>query len=108
MAVMLGLPWLAGVLLSGFAGVVSFLATFIAKRIAIIIAVIAAFVVLVGIALTALHAGMDAIVALDLGGLAIGLIVPANLAPILASWFSIKVVLWLYQWNMKLAQLRIL
>jgi len=108
MAVLLGLPWLASVLLGGLGGVASFLATYIGKRIAIIIVVIAACLVLVGIFITAISAVLDSFLSHGIGGTGFHLFIPNGLHTILSLWLTAKIAFWLYSWNVKIATLKIL
>jgi len=105
---LLGIPWLASTLLGVLGGIASFFATYIGKRIAIILVVIAACLILVGVFFAAIGAVMDNYIAPGISGTGFGLFIPDGLATIMSLWLTAKVAFWLYSWNVKIATMKIL
>ena len=105
----LGIPWLASTVLGVLGGIVSFFATYIGKRIALMIIVIAACLVLVGIFFAALESLIAGISWSSLaGGTGFHLFIPTGFSSILSLWLTAKIAFWLYSWNVKIATLKIL
>ena len=107
MPVLLGLPWLAAVLGSLFTGLVTWLAQFITKRVAVIVAAI--------VALTSLTATFIGLAEAALGGLSyafpvaanLGFMLPGDLSALAGSYAAIRLAHWVYSWNVKIVQLRL-
>lgn len=107
--VLAGIPWLASILSGLFASLITFFAQYLTKRLAIVVAVVAALSALT----LAFFAGIVAII----NGLssisppmlsqAMGMIYPENLNLIVASIFSARVARWVYEWNVKVIQFRL-
>jgi len=107
MAVLLGLPWLAAVLGSLFTGLVSFLATYVTKRVALVLAAVAALTSLT-VAFIALIEGAAAAFTYTMpSAVAIGMLVPADAPALLAAYAAAKVAFWVYAWNVKIVQMRL-
>lgn len=105
---LLGIPWLATTIIGVLGGIVSFFATYIGKRIAIIVVVIAACLILVGVFLSVINGIMDGLIPAGISGSGWTLFVPDGLGTILSLWLTAKIAFWLYSWNVKIATLRIL
>jgi len=105
---LLGIPWLATTVLGALGGIVSFFATYIGKRIAIILVVIAACLILVALFLSTLNAVFENYLAPGVSGTGFGLFIPDGLATIISLWLTAKIAFWLYSWNVKIATMKIL
>lgn len=106
MPVLLGLPWLAAVLGSLFTGIVSFLATYVTKRIAIILAAIVALTALTATFIALIEAAVAAFSYSMPSAVAIGMLVPADAPLLLAAYVAARLAFWVYSWNVKIVQLR--
>ncbi|AXH77282.1 MAG: minor coat protein [Inoviridae sp.] len=108
MPVIAGLPWLASVLGGLFGGLVNWLAQFVTRKLALLGAALVAITSLT----TAFVASMEALI-LGLGatfpgvGYAWQLFVPDNFSAVIAVTLSAKTIWWVYQWNIKIVQLRL-
>jgi len=106
---LLGIPWLATTLLGVLGGIVTFFATYIGKRIAIILVVVAACLILVGIFFAAMEALLAGLMWSSMvGGTGFHLFIPDGLHTILSLWLTAKIAFWLYSWNIRIATMKIL
>lgn len=109
MAVIAGLPWLASVLGGLFGGLVNWLAQLITRKVAVVAAAIAAITALT----TAFIASMEALI-VGLGATfpaasyAWQLFVPDNFTAVISVILTARITWWVYQWNTKIVQLRLL
>lgn len=108
MPVLLGLPWLASVLGSLFTGVVGWLSLYLTKRLAIIIAAIAALASLTGAFVLAIEGSVAAFTYSFPIAANFGFLLPPDLPVLIAAYASARVVHWVYSWNIKIVQLRLL
>ena len=108
--VLAGLPWLAGVIASAFAGLFAWFMTFVTKRFAIV----AAGVVIIVSLTSSLYAALAALVstlALTLPPTLVGnvgLFVPSNLGACVSIYVSARLLRWAYDWNVKIIQMKML
>jgi len=107
-AAILGIPWLASTLLGVVGGTVSFLATYIGKRIAIILVVISACAILVSIFWGIIYGIIDQYLSPAYGGTGYRMFLPTGIGTILSLWLTAKIAFWLYSWNVKIATMKIL
>lgn len=109
MPVLLGLPWLAGVLGGLFASVFSYFAQYLTKRIALVVTVIAVLVTLTASMFTALQAiitGLSYAVPASISeGMA--LLIPDNALPCLTAVISAHVIRYVYDWNVRILQYKL-
>jgi len=105
--VILGLPWLASVIGSLFTAFIGWLAIYMTKRVAIMLAVIAAFVSLT-VALIAVIEGLVAGFTYAFPVAAnFGFLIPADLSALLAAYFTARLAHWVYGWNVRIVQTRL-
>lgn len=104
-----GIPWLAGIIGSGFAALFAWFMTFVTKRFALLAAGIAIIVTLT----TSLYAGLVALVSAvvvqmptELTDL-VGLFLPSNLGYCISVYVSAHLLRWAYDWNVKIIQLKL-
>lgn len=102
--VLAGVPWLAGVIASAFAGLFAWFMTFITKRFAIVAAGLA---IIVGLT-AGLYAALGGLVSAlaqtlpsELVG-HVGLFVPSNLSACISIYISARLLRWAYDWNVKI------
>ena len=108
--VLAGIPFLASLLGGLFAGLIEFFTKYLTRRVAIVLAVI--------VAIAALTTAFFAAVASLLNGLAvvlptsvtgfIGHVVPDNLGACLSVYLAVRALRWAYEWNVKVAQMKLL
>jgi hypothetical protein len=108
--VLAGLPWLAGILGGFFTTIFQFFAQYLTKRLAVVAAAVTAIATLT----TAMFASLSALtssiaVALpDSIVIGAGLIVPDNAIPSISVVLSAHMIRYVYDWNVKIIQLRLL
>jgi divalent metal cation (Fe/Co/Zn/Cd) transporter len=107
MAVLLGLPWLAAALGSLFTATVGWLAVYVTKKVAIAIAVVAALGVLTGAFVLAIEGAASAFSYTFPIAANVGFLVPPDLPTLIAAYTAIRIVYWVYKWNIKIVQLRL-
>lgn len=101
--------WLASFLGTIFTAIVSALMTHFSKRIAIILAVVAAIAALTTgffLAIYSIASGL-ASVAPPFVLTAWSLIVPSNLTILISAMLTARVLRWVYDWNVKVIQYRL-
>ena len=102
--VLAGIPWLASIIASAFAGLFAWFMTFVTKRFAIVAAGIA---IIVGLT-SGLYAALGALVstlAVTLPSTLVGnvgLFVPSNLSACVSIYVSARLLRWAYDWNVKI------
>jgi len=101
---LLGIPFLAGVFGSVMSGLISFLAQFMTKRIAIVIAAIAAVVLVTGVFVGAISALVDTIQFSFPDYKYAFLFLPSNFEDGFGAIVAAKVLRWAYDWNIKIIQ----
>lgn len=104
------MPLLAGYLGTMLFGIASWLGAFLTKRIAILVAIIsmvtaltAAFVVLIETAISALSVSMPPYLLIGASW-----VWPANANACIAAIISAYVARWVYEWNIKIIQYKLL
>jgi len=108
--VLAGLPWLAGVIASAFAGLFAWFMTFVTKRFAIV----AAGLVIIVTLTASLYAGLGALVATVAVTLPpslvghVGLFMPSNLGACVSIYVAARLARWAYDWNVKIIQMKML
>lgn len=107
--VIAGIPWLAGLLGGLFSAVFGFFAKYLTKRLAIVAAAITAITALTAgffsMILAAMN-GINASLPTDVGIL-IGHVLPSNFELCVATILSAQSARWVYEWNVKVIQMRL-
>lgn len=104
----LGIPFLAGVLGSLFAGLIQFFAKYLTKRLALTAAFISASIGLFAVFFAVCWSSMQAIIfaaPVELS-LALSFMVPSNAPSCLAAMLTVRVARWVYDWNTRVIQFR--
>lgn len=104
-----GLPWLASVLGGLFVSLFTFFAQYLTKRLALILAVVLALsglTVAFFAAIVGIINGISQVTPPQLN-LALGLVYPANANLLIASCLSARLARWVYEWNVKVIQMRL-
>jgi uncharacterized membrane protein YjjP (DUF1212 family) len=108
--VLAGLPWLAGVITSLLTAAITFFTTYISKRLAVVLVGIAAIATLTAAfaaAIAALQSGLS--VALpDQFTVALSWVIPTNFNACASACLSAKTLRWVYEWNIKIIQMKLL
>lgn len=107
--VLLGIPWLAGVIGSGFMGLFAWFMTYMTKRLAFVAAAIVVLVALTTglfVALESLTAGLVYILpnALSQG---VGLFAPSNISVCVSIVISAHMLRYAYDWNVRILQMKL-
>lgn len=108
MPVLLGLPWLAGILITALGGVVGFFLKYFTHRLAVTLAVIAAITALTVTfvaVMAALQAGLGSLS--EYSGTYYHLLLPDDFGAIVGVYLSARLAKWVYGWNVKVVQLRL-
>lgn len=105
----IGIPFLAGVLGSLFAGLVEFFAKWLTKRVALTAAFIAASLGLFAVFFAVCWSAMQGIVvaAPQELSMALSFIVPSNAPACLSALLTAHVARWVYDWNTRVIQFRL-
>lgn len=103
------LLWLASFLVSLFTSAVSFFMQYVTRRLAIIAAVVAAIGALTTAFFGTMYFLMSQIasVAPDFVVHAYSLCVPSNFPLLFSIWISARLARWVYEWNVKVVQMRL-
>jgi len=107
--VLLGLPWLAGVIGSGFMGVFAWFMTYLTKRIAFVAAAIVVLIALTSglfLALEALTSGLVYVLPSSLTG-SVGLFAPSNLSVCVSIVVSAHMLRYAYDWNVRILHMKL-
>lgn len=101
-----GIPWLAGAIGALFGTVFSFLAKYLTKRLAFVLASIVALTGTTLSVFTAVQAVMTGISVTFPAGLvqSAAMFGPGNLGECISAWFTVKVLCWAYDWNVRIIQ----
>jgi hypothetical protein len=104
-----GIPWLATVFSSLFAGLIVFFVKLMGKRFALTAAFVTGSLVLFSVMFTVIFAAMTAIrVALPPEfGLAMATIIPGNVPACLGAYLTARTARWIYDWNTRVLQFRL-
>lgn len=107
--VVAGIPWLATVLGSLFAGLITFFVKFFSKRFALTAAFVTGSLILFGAMFAVVYSAMAAIrVALPPEfGLAMATIIPGNVPACLGAYLTARTARWIYDWNTRVLQFRL-
>lgn len=109
-AVLAGLPWLAGVLGGLFASLVSFLAKYLTKRLAIVVAVIASILALTiafFAAIQALLAGLAVAVPVPITD-GLSLFLPTNTVGCITAVITAYTIRYIYRWNVAIIKMKLI
>lgn len=108
--VLAGLPWLAAVIAGIVSSVFSYAAKFISKRVAVVLVAIGliaasttAFIALVNSLVSSLS-----VVVPPFLSLAVSLVVPDNTAACVSVLISARIARWVYEWNVRVIQYKLL
>lgn len=106
--VVVGLPWLAGILTSLFTGLITFAAAMITKRFAVIAAAVVLITTVTGAFMGAAYALVSTVSASMPSGISagIGLFVPSNASACAGAVAAAYVLKWAYSWQVKILSFR--
>ena len=106
---LLGIPFLAGVLGSLFAGLISFFAKYMTKKLALTAAFIAASLSLFGVFFSVCWTVLQGIIFVTPPeiSLALAFFVPSNAPACLGAILTVNVARWVYDWNTRVIQFRL-
>ena len=107
--VIAGIPWLAGVIGGIFSALVTFLTSIVTKRIAIItvgLGVLTALTTAFGLALHGLTSGLSSALPYQFS-VAVSWVIPNNFVACASACISARVLRWVYEWNVKIVQLKL-
>lgn len=103
------MPWLAAVLGGLFTKLVEFFGSYLTKRLAIIVAVLAAITTVVTGFLAAIRMAIESISVITppfLNDVA-GLVIPENVPVLISILISARITRWAYDWNVRVIQWRL-
>ena len=105
----IGLPWLAGVLGSLFAGLVTFFVAFFTKKLALTAAFITGSLLLFGVFFAVCWGAFQAIIYASPPelGLALAFLGPSNAPACMGAILTVEVARWVYDWNTRVIQFRL-
>lgn len=105
----LGLPWLAGVLGSIFLGLVAGVSKYVTKRFALIAVAITALITVTATFFAAINALLVSISYVAPQQLvdSFFLFMPSNAIPCISAILSAKLLRWVYDWNVRIIQLKL-
>lgn len=108
--VVLGLPWLAGLLGGLFSSLLSFFTQYLSRRLAIVLLVIAALIALTTAFFVAIGALISGLTVVMPGFVSLGLghIWPPNMQACIAAIASGHVLRFAYEWNVRAARMKAL
>lgn len=107
--VLAGIPWLAGILGSLFAGLITFFANFLTKKLALTAAFVTASLALFGVFFSVCWSAMQGIIYASPPELsdALRFFVPSNAPACLGAMLTVNVARWVYDWNTRVIQFRL-
>lgn len=107
--VLVGIPWLAGILGGLFAGLLQFFVKYVSKKVALTAAFITASLALFAVFFSVCWGLMQGIVVAAPPELSMAMryIVPSNAPTCMAAYFSAVVARWVYDWNTRVIQFRL-
>lgn len=107
--VLAGIPWLATILGSLFAGLLQFFVTYLSKKLALTAAFITASIALFAVFFAVCWSTMQGIIYASPPELAYALrfIVPSNAPACLSAMLTVNVARWVYDWNTRVIQFRL-
>lgn len=105
----LGLPWLAGVLGSLFAGLVTFFVVFLTKKLALTAAFVVGSLALFGVFFAVCWGALQGVIYASPPelGLALSFFIPSNAPACLGAILTVEVAHWVYDWNTRVIQFRL-
>jgi uncharacterized membrane protein YjjP (DUF1212 family) len=107
--VLAGIPWLAGILGSIFTGLLTFLSQYATKRVALV----GSFIIAVGVVTTGFFAVLEGLiqaitVVAPTGFLeSFALFLPHNTTACISAILAAKLARWVYDWNIKVIQMKL-
>lgn len=107
--VLAGIPWLATILGSLFAGLLQFFTTYLTKKLALTAAFVTASLALFAIFFAVCWSAMQGIVYASPPELSYALrfIIPSNAPACLGAMLTVNVARWVYDWNTRVIQFRL-
>lgn len=107
--VIAGIPWLAGLIGGLFTAAVTFFTTYLSKRLAVTLVGVAAIAALTTAFATAISASISGLSIAAPAELTIALswVVPTNFQSCASACLSARVLRWVYEWNVKIVQLKL-
>lgn len=107
--VLAGIPWLATILGSLFAGLIQFFTTFLTKKLALTAAFVSASLALFAVFFAVCWSAMQGIIfaAPPELSLALRFLVPSNAPACLGAYLTVNVARWVYDWNTRVIQFRL-
>tara|TARA_B110000977_G_scaffold172358_1_gene224693 strand:+ start:126 stop:464 length:339 start_codon:yes stop_codon:yes gene_type:complete len=108
-AVLAGIPWLAGIIMTAFSGIFAWFLTFMTKRFAIAAAAITLIVSLTAglfAAVSGLLAGISLAVPPDMLTMS-GILLPNNLEASFSICISTRLLKYAYDWNVKFIEMKL-
>lgn len=106
----LGVSWLAGVIGTAFAGLFAWLLTFMTKRLAIVVLAVGVLLTLTAslfVALESLLSGLVYILPASLTQ-SVGLFAPSNLSLCVSIVVSAHMLRYVYDWNVRVVQMKLI
>lgn len=107
--VVVGIPWLAGVIAGLFTAIVSFFLKYFSKRLSVVlvgIAFIATLTTTFLAAISSLLSGLAYAMPSEVSTI-INWVVPNNLSLCVSAIVTAHVLRWVYEWNVKIVQLKL-
>lgn len=107
--VIAGIPWLAGVLGGIFASLFTWLAQFVTRRLAIVVACISIILTLTVAFFAAVHGAITGLASISPPqlGLVLGFVMPSNFPSCLTVILTTHTLRWAYEWNVKIVQMKL-
>lgn len=104
-----GIPWLASVLATLFAGLITFFVQFMTKKLALTAAFITGSLLLFGVFFGVCWAAIQAILFAVPQEAAVGLrfLLPSNAPACLGAMLTVNIARWVYDWNTRVIQFRL-
>jgi len=106
---LVGLPWLAGVIVSAFVSFFTWLATFATKRLALVGIAVTAIIALTAalfIALEALVSTLNVTVPTEIAA-GVSLLMPSNMTVCISILVTARGLRYAYDWNTRIVQLKL-
>lgn len=110
MPAILGIPWLANILITIGASFLAFFLRFFTRRIAFVFAAIAAIILLTTIMITAMYtivAPVSQSLSTQFGGTGFQVFMPHDWGATLGVWVSARLLHWVYSWNVTFVQMKL-
>lgn len=109
MPVLLGIPWLAGILGSLFAGLITFFVQFMSKKLALTAAFVTASLALFSVFFGVCWSLMQSIMIAAPPEVSMGVhfLLPSNAPTCMGAYLTARVARWVYDWNTRVIQFRL-